>query len=276
MFPQLDSGLTVLTFLPVDDQIVCINKAMAFLSDVFSPRYPLTNNQLRSSNNQGIKPLFKMVKSLFNKFREDKCTQPKRRRDATWCKEKVLLVQAHAEGKELDEVQLAFLVDLRVADGQVAQTITHNAAFQIDDLDAYDYDCDDTKAILMANLLSCDSDALSGVQYSKTFQNDMMNQSVQELQYFEQTPIVDYPDNEITSDSNIIPYSQYLETNTFAQQVLYNLGFEYQSVTPPKRVSSEYVQTLTALKTVSKQAGHVDLAVSDLAKVQVIPAYNIH
>ncbi|GJV64372.1 hypothetical protein Tco_1475200 [Tanacetum coccineum] len=232
MFPQLDSGLTVLTFLPVDDQIVCINKAMAFLSDVFSPRYPLTNNQLRSSNNQGIKPLFKMVKSLFNKFREDKvkmlsiqvhkgmlqCTQPKRRRDATWCKEKVLLVQAHAEGKELDEVQLAFLVDLRVADGQVAQTVTHNAAFQIDDLDAYDYDCDDTKAILMANLLSCDSDALSGVQYSKTFQNDMMNQSVQEWQYFEQTPIVDYPDNEITSDSNIIPYSQYLETNTFAQQ----------------------------------------------------------
>ncbi|GKB96825.1 hypothetical protein Tco_0982962 [Tanacetum coccineum] len=65
------------------------------------------------------------------------------------------------------------------------------------------------------------------VPYFDTFQNDMMNQSVQELQYFEQPPIVDYPDNEITSDGNIIHYSQYLEetqhaivqnTNTFAQQ----------------------------------------------------------
>ncbi|GKC57404.1 hypothetical protein Tco_1085002 [Tanacetum coccineum] len=45
--------------------------------------------------------------------------------------------------------------------------------------------------------------------------------------YFEQTPIDDYPDNEITSDSNIIPYSQYLQetqnavvqdTNSSAQQ----------------------------------------------------------
>nr|GEX94501.1 retrovirus-related Pol polyprotein from transposon TNT 1-94 [Tanacetum cinerariifolium] len=55
--------------------------------------------------------------------------QPKRKRDATWFKEKVLLVQAHAEGKELDEEQLAFLADPGVADGQVAQIITHNATF---------------------------------------------------------------------------------------------------------------------------------------------------
>ncbi|GKG33317.1 hypothetical protein Tco_0433476, partial [Tanacetum coccineum] len=118
--------------------------------------------------------------------------------------EKVLLVQAHAEGKELDEEQLAFLVDPGVADGQVAQTITQNAAFQTDDLDAYDSDCDDiylAKAVLMANLSSCDSDVLSEVPYSDTSQNDMMNQSVQELQYSELSPIFDYPDNEITNDS---------------------------------------------------------------------------
>ncbi|GJT72433.1 hypothetical protein Tco_1031719 [Tanacetum coccineum] len=45
--------------------------------------------------------------------------------------------------------------------------------------------------------------------------------------FLKQSPIVDYPDNDITSDSNIIPYSQYLEetqqaivqnTNTSAQQ----------------------------------------------------------
>ncbi|GJZ03001.1 hypothetical protein Tco_0520962 [Tanacetum coccineum] len=81
------------------------------------------------------------------------CTQPKRRRDAAWFKKKVLLVQAHAKGKELDEEQLAFLADPGVTDGQVAQTITHNAAFQTDDLDAYNSDCDyisSAKAVLMA------------------------------------------------------------------------------------------------------------------------------
>ncbi|GKB69119.1 hypothetical protein Tco_0930531 [Tanacetum coccineum] len=106
------------------------------------------------------------------------CTQPKRRRDAAWFKEKVLLVQAQDGGKELDEEQLAFLADPGVADGQVAQKITHNKAFQTDDLDAYDSDYDDissAKAVLMANLSSCDSDVLSEVPYSDTSQNDMMN-----------------------------------------------------------------------------------------------------
>ncbi|GJZ47962.1 hypothetical protein Tco_0601794, partial [Tanacetum coccineum] len=110
--------------------------------------------------------------------------------------------QAPAKGKELDEEQLAFLVDPGVTDGQVAQTITHNAAFQTDDLDAYDFDYNDifsVKTVLMANLSSCDSYILSDVPYSNTFQNDMMNQSVKELQYSEQTLIVNYPDNEITN-----------------------------------------------------------------------------
>ncbi|GJZ62608.1 hypothetical protein Tco_0618745 [Tanacetum coccineum] len=237
-FPQLDSGLVVPPFLPGDDQIACMNKSMTFLSAVFSPRYPSTNNQLISSSNprnqatvQDGRVIVQQVQGRQGEWHIARhCTQPKRRRDATWFKEKVLLVQAHAEGKELDEEQLAFLEDPRVADGQVAQTITHNAALQSDDLDAYDSECDDisfAKAVLMANLSSCDSDVLSEVPYSNTFQNDMMNQSVQELQYSEQSPIVDYPDNEITSDINIIPYSQYLQerqhaivqnTNTSAQQ----------------------------------------------------------
>ncbi|GJT42727.1 hypothetical protein Tco_0951442 [Tanacetum coccineum] len=120
-----------------------------------------------------------MEESPFKKFKEDKvkdrhmaiqCTQPKRKRDASWFKEKVLLVQAQAEGKELDEEQLMLMKS----------------------------DCDDissTKAILMANLSSCDSDVLYEVPYSDTFQNDMINQSVQELQYSEQAPIVNYPDD---------------------------------------------------------------------------------
>nr|GEU73749.1 hypothetical protein [Tanacetum cinerariifolium] len=98
--------------------------------------------------------------------------------------------QAQKNGQILDEEQLAFLADPRIPNGQAAQiTILQNAAFQTKDLDAYDSDCDDlslAKAVLMANLSSCNSDVLSEPHIDET------------------------PDNEITSDSNIIPYYQYL------------------------------------------------------------------
>ncbi|GJY37010.1 hypothetical protein Tco_0422388, partial [Tanacetum coccineum] len=85
-FPQLDSGIEVPTSHPGDDPIVCMNKVMAFLSAVFTPRYPSTKNQLRSSSNP--------------------------RNQAT-----VQDGRVTAKGKELDEEQLAFLADPGVADG---------------------------------------------------------------------------------------------------------------------------------------------------------------
>nr|GEW44990.1 integrase, catalytic region, zinc finger, CCHC-type, peptidase aspartic, catalytic [Tanacetum cinerariifolium] len=91
-----------------------------------------------------------------------------------------------------------------------------------DDLDAYDLDCDDissAKAVLMANISSCDSDVVSKVPYSDTYLNDMINQEVQEMSYYEQTHIMDFLDNEITSDSNIIPYSQDLHESQDAEKV---------------------------------------------------------
>ncbi|GJZ70519.1 hypothetical protein Tco_0634069, partial [Tanacetum coccineum] len=59
------------------------------------------------------------------------------------------------------------------------QKIPQNSAFQTKDLDAYDSDCDDlssVKAVMMANLSSCDSDVLSEVPYSDSSPNDMINQ----------------------------------------------------------------------------------------------------
>ncbi|GKA38633.1 retrovirus-related pol polyprotein from transposon TNT 1-94 [Tanacetum coccineum] len=50
-FPQLDSGLAVPMFTQGDDPIACLNKAMAFLSVVAALKFPLTNNQLRTSSN---------------------------------------------------------------------------------------------------------------------------------------------------------------------------------------------------------------------------------
>nr|GEV34582.1 hypothetical protein [Tanacetum cinerariifolium] len=143
------------------------------------------------------------------------CTQPKRPRNAAWYKDKAMLAEAQEDGHVLNEKQFVFLVDRGILDSQAVQTvIPNNAAFQTKDLDTYDSDCDDVsnaKAVLMADISNYGSDIISEVPYSKTYLNDMENQSVHEMQDFEQSPVVDFPDNEINSDSNIIPYSQYLQ-----------------------------------------------------------------
>ncbi|GJW00455.1 hypothetical protein Tco_1555706 [Tanacetum coccineum] len=110
-------------------------------------------------------------------------TKPKGPKNSAWYQEKMLLVQAYKSGKILDKEKLAFLKDPGIPNA---------------------------KAVLMANLSNYGSYVLSEVPHFETYQNDMDNQSVQVMQHFEQTPIDDYPDNEIASDSNIIPYSQYL------------------------------------------------------------------
>ncbi|GJU88709.1 hypothetical protein Tco_1301132 [Tanacetum coccineum] len=101
--------------------------------------------------------------------------------------------------------------DPGVLDGQAVQTIIpNNAAFQTKDLDTYDSDCDDisnAQVVLMANISNYGSDVISEVPHSKTYLNDMVNQGVQAMHDFEQPQVVDFTDNEIHSDSNIIPYS---------------------------------------------------------------------
>ncbi|GKA35976.1 hypothetical protein Tco_0722467 [Tanacetum coccineum] len=182
----MDFALVVPMFQQGEDLLKCINKAMAFLSAVAS-RFPPSNNELRMSSNP---------------------------RNQATIQDGRVIVQQEA-GQILNEEQLAFLADLRIEKTPVArQTILQNSAFHTEDLDAYESDCDDlssAKRVLMANLSSCDSDVLSEVPYSDSYPNDMLNQDVQEMMYSEQTHIVIFLDNEIHSDSNIIPYSQYLQ-----------------------------------------------------------------
>ncbi|GJT25377.1 retrovirus-related pol polyprotein from transposon TNT 1-94 [Tanacetum coccineum] len=159
------------------------------------------------------------------------CTKPRRKQDDSWFKDKVLLVQAQASGQILDEEELAFLADPRIPEGQAIQTvITHNVAYQADDLDAYDSDCDElntAKVSLMANLSHYGSDALSEVHDHDNVNNNIINQAMQAMLSFEQSNVMNHSETKITSDSNNIPYSQYLiesqqpavqNSNSFAQQ----------------------------------------------------------
>ncbi|GJZ72743.1 putative ribonuclease H-like domain-containing protein [Tanacetum coccineum] len=158
------------------------------------------------------------------------CTQPKRPRNAAWYKEKAMLAEAQEAGQILDEEQLAFLADPGIPASQAQTVIPHNAAFQTEDLDTYDSDCDDlstAQAVLMANISNYGSDVIAEVPNSETYLNNMDSQSVHALQDFKQSPAMNFVDNEISSDSNIIPYSQYLQetqqataqdTNLQAQQ----------------------------------------------------------
>ncbi|GKD91913.1 hypothetical protein Tco_1371750 [Tanacetum coccineum] len=221
-FPQLDSSLIVLVFQKSDDPIDAINHMMSFLIVVVTSRYPTTNNQLRNSLNprqqatindgrvtlqpiQGRQTSFAMGTTrtytlggsginsgkqrtviCYNckgeGYMSKQCTKPKRKRDDSWFKDKVLLVQAQANGQILHEEELAFLADQGIAE-----------------------------VALMANLSHYGLDALAEVHNPDNVDNNLMNQVVQTMPSSEQSSVVNNSETEITSDSNIIPYSQYVK-----------------------------------------------------------------
>nr|GFA18393.1 hypothetical protein [Tanacetum cinerariifolium] len=129
-------------------------------------------------------------------------------------KDKVFLVQAQANGQILHEEELAFLADPGLVKGQATQTvITHNAAYQVDDLDAYDSDCDKlntSNVALKENLSLYGLDAFAEVYNPDNVDTNLINQAMQAMPSFEQSNVVNHSETEITSDSNIIPYSQYV------------------------------------------------------------------
>nr|GFC89621.1 hypothetical protein [Tanacetum cinerariifolium] len=147
------------------------------------------------------------------------CTKPKRKQDAKWFKEKVLLVQAQANGQVLQEEELDFLADPRIAESSSNQTvITTNAAYQADDLDAYDSDCNElntAKVSLMANLSHYGSDTLAEVNNHAHGTNPLISQEMQVSSIFEPSTILAQSNTKSTSDSNIISYSQYMNESQY-------------------------------------------------------------
>nr|GEX28523.1 integrase, catalytic region, zinc finger, CCHC-type, peptidase aspartic, catalytic [Tanacetum cinerariifolium] len=170
-FYSPNTGLVVPVFQKGDDPIDAINHMMSFLTSIVTSRYPSTNNQLRTSSNP-------RQQATINNGR---CTKPKRRKDEQWFKDKVLLVQAHANGQVLQEEELELLADPGITENSSTQYAgTNNAAYQVDDLDAYDSNCDElnsAKIALMANLSHYGSDNLAEERILKE-QNNVENASV--------------------------------------------------------------------------------------------------
>nr|GEW92000.1 hypothetical protein [Tanacetum cinerariifolium] len=221
-FPQLDSGLTVLVFKQGDDPIDAINHMMSLLlatinnvrvtlQPVHESKFYFATGTTRtytpgaSGSNYGKQLIVICYNYKQAGHMSKQCTQPKRKRGDSWFKDKVLLVQAQANGQILREEELAFLADLGIAEGQATQTvITHNTTYQADDLDAYDSDCDEfntAKVVSMVNLSHYGSDVLT--EYGSRYQSQQYSTNPPS------TPLlITYPSNDYQSSVHHNIYSQ--------------------------------------------------------------------
>ncbi|GKE29277.1 hypothetical protein Tco_1444661 [Tanacetum coccineum] len=156
---------------------------MSFLSAVVTSCYLTTNNQLRNSSNPKKQ----------DTINDGRITlQPIQRRQISFA---LGTSRTYTLG----------------AKGQATQTvITHNAAYQADDLDAYDSDCDElntAKVALMANLSHYGLNALVEVRNPDNVDTNMINQAMQAMPSSEQSSVMNHSETKITSNSNIISYS---------------------------------------------------------------------
>ncbi|GJU41323.1 retrovirus-related pol polyprotein from transposon TNT 1-94 [Tanacetum coccineum] len=163
-------------------------------------------------------------------------TQPKHPQNSEYFKDKMLLMQAQENGVVLDEEQLLFLaggqdntIDEDV-DEQPVQDLALNVnnVFQADDCNAFDSDVDEAptaQTMFMANLSSADlvydeagpsydSYILFEVQDHDHYQDAVCEHHEEHEMHDGVQPnyVVD-SHADYTSDSNMIPYDQYVKDN---------------------------------------------------------------
>nr|GEX11610.1 retrovirus-related Pol polyprotein from transposon TNT 1-94 [Tanacetum cinerariifolium] len=240
------SGLIVPVFQKGDDPIDAINHMMSFLTAVVTSRYPPTNNQLRNSSNPRQQATINNERVIVQSIQERHTSL-----DAGRSRTYTSRASGNNSGKQRT-VELAFLADPEIAEAQTTRNvITHNVAYQADDLDAYDSDCDKiniAKVALMANLSHYWSDDLTELFRCTTrctYQADdldaydydsdeintakvtlMANLSHSRSDDLAESNIVNQSKTEITCDSNIIFYSQYVSKSQ--QAAVQNSNFPSQ------------------------------------------------
>nr|GEZ84659.1 hypothetical protein [Tanacetum cinerariifolium] len=212
-----EAGLVVLVFQKGDDPIDAINHMMSFLTEGRHNFVSAGSSRPFTSGSGGALGKQRVIVCYNCKgegHMSKQCIKPKRKRDAEWFKDKVLLVQAQANGQVLQEEELEFLADPGTAESSSNQTVvTNNMAYQANDLDAYDSDCDEINSVkiaLMANLSHYGSDNIAEVNNQDKRANYLNHQERQVQSTSEQSTILTQSNTEIESDSNIISYSQYM------------------------------------------------------------------
>ncbi|GKB86143.1 hypothetical protein Tco_0958415, partial [Tanacetum coccineum] len=208
-----------------DDPIDAINHMMSFLTAVLTSCYPTTNNQLRNLSNPRQQDTINNGRVTLQPIQGRQtslaaCTSRTYTPGASgsnFGKQRIVFVttikgKATCPNSALNQRGNGMIHDPRIPEGQATQTvITHNAAYQADDLDAYDSNCDElntAKVDIMTNLSHYGSNALAKVHNNDNMNNNMINQAVQVMSSSEQSNVVNHSETEITSDNNIIPYSQ--------------------------------------------------------------------
>ncbi|GJT67725.1 copia protein [Tanacetum coccineum] len=177
-FPQLDLGLVVPVFTQGADPFPCLNKAMVFLSALAASRFPSTNDQLRTSSNprnqatiQDGRVIVQQVQgrqgqSYVGTSYKGNATNSRRNKEG-----------GHARVVKCYNCQ---------GEGHMARQYEEKLVFLGD------------PGIPEAVILE--------VPHSESYHNDLDNQSMHAMEDFEQTPIVDFLDNELTVIAYIIHF----------------------------------------------------------------------
>nr|GEY91391.1 hypothetical protein [Tanacetum cinerariifolium] len=153
-----------------DDPIDAINQMMSFLTSVVTSRYRPTNNQLRTSSNPRQQTTINNGRVTIQPIqgRQNSMTAGSSRPYTSG--------SSGTSGKHREE-ELEFLADPGIAETSSTQyAVTNNAAYQADDLDAYDFDCDElnsAKIALMANLSHYGYDNLAEKEESRNIDREL-------------------------------------------------------------------------------------------------------
>nr|GEW52223.1 hypothetical protein [Tanacetum cinerariifolium] len=223
-----DTGLVVPVFQKGDDLIDAINHMMSFLTAIVTSR-PYTLGSSGTSWKQIVIVCYN-CKGKGHMSRQ--CTKPKRKGDAEWFKDKTLSNQ---------------------------YVVTNNAAYQADDLDAYDSDYDElnsAKITLMVNLSHYGSDNLEETNQDNKNVNEML--TVELERYKNQERILKEQNN---NDKASVSCAQSLEIETLKHTLFEHLK---------EKESLEQKVTLLKMDFQKEESRNIDIELA-LEKQQLKP-----